>query len=505
MRHVYMLIHQVGSQAGGMTLSMMTRANLFSRHGWRAALVTTDEKRDYGPIEEEYWSAGSLDRDVRIINLFDHHRARAGEGTGFHREYGQLGRLDEPGMFHAAPAGTDGRGQRYFETDSGRYRLWKQWRADGTLDHVDFFNDAHTRVKRVEFDARGLARRELTYDPYGSIVIQDRFFTTDGFCFLIRWHGVKDKTVYKVLLFDRAGNVTEYNSSLAWEVAFLDELAAQGDARPVFIGDGIGAIGKLPQVTANGALRYMQIHSNHLQSPLLGGTGYREDHAKVFRQARTVDGVVLLTEKQRKDVVEDFGIADVTHTIPHSFSEAPALDLPREPNSAVTVGRLSEEKSLDSAIRVFRAVVDEIPDAVYRIYGTGPEKDKLTALIKELGLTENVFLEGFTAESEKAMARAQVFLMTSVFEGLPLSVAESCLQETPVVAFDINYGPSDIVPSDRHGSILPTRDEKQMSLEIIRYFRSDRLRRKTGERARSSVLARYGAEAVYAQWQELVG
>ncbi len=499
-----MLIHQIGLQAGGMTLSMMNRANLFSRNGWQAALVTTDAGRDYAPVEAQYRRIGALCDDVHILNIFDHYREKAGHAKGVHQEYARHTRAEEPGMKRAASADSHGRGYRYFDLASGRYRLFKQWRADGTLDYVDFFNDAHTKTKRVEYDSSGAARRELSYDPYGSVVVQDRFFTRDGFCYLMRWHGVKTNTVYKILRFQRSGEVGEYGSVADWEAEFLNALAKAAPARPVFIGDGIGAIGKLPKVVANGALRYMQIHSNHVTSPLSPHPAVREDHDKVFRNARKVDGIVVLTEKQGRDLADQYGIGDVVHVIPHHFVERPLPSVARELHTAVSVGRLSDEKALDAAIRAFRLVVDEAPDATYRIFGLGPARDSLAALISELGLGSHVLLEGFTDDSAREFARAQVSLTTSEYEGFCLSVAESCLNETPVVAFDVAYGQSDIVPSPAHGTILPTRSEPDMAREILRYFGDERLRAEVGSRARRSVLERFGEDAVFQKWRTLL-
>jgi glycosyltransferase involved in cell wall biosynthesis len=504
MRHVYMLIHQIGMQAGGMTLSMMTRANLFQENGWRTALVTTDPKRDYREVEAEYWRLGLLDADVRILNIFEHHRQTAGAADPERRgEFAGLTASEEPGMLAAPSAGSEGLGMRYFDA-SGRYRLYKQWRRDGSLEYVDFFDDAHRRTRRVEFNSCNEARRELSYDPYGTLVVQDRFLDSDGFCYVMRWHGVKTRAVYKVLTFQRSGVVSEYDSMLDWEISFFNGLAAQGSERPVFIGDGIGAIASLPQVRANGALRYMQIHNNHLKAPWTDKREVLDDHARVFRQARSIDGIVVLTDRQRRDIDEVYGIGDITHVIPHSFADVPVETEDREPCSAVTVARLSDQKAIDAAIRAFRHVVAQIPQAVYRIYGSGPERDALARLIEECGLRDNVFLEGFARRPTAALARAQVSLITSVYEGFCLVAAESCLQETPVVAFDVDYGPSDIVPSPRHGSILPTRDEEEMAREIVRYFTDERLRRKNGSRARKSVLDRFGEREVFSCWGELL-
>ena len=505
-RDIYMLIHQIGRQAGGMTISMMSRANLFVKNGWRAALVTTDEKADYRLVEAEYHRLGILDRRARLINVFDHYRERAGTGEGGCPEYTSLVRRDEPGMFCAATKGSGDRELRYFDAADGRYRMFKQFRADGSLEFVDWFNDAHTRTKRVEFTAQSEPRRELTYDPYGSIVIQDRFFAADGFCFLMRWHGVKTRAVYKVLHFARGGRViAEYDSSLAFEKVFLESLAKDSAPRPVFIGDGVGGIVKLPSVTANGAMRYMQIHSNHHKSPLLGTDEILEDHDKVFVNARKIDGVIILTDRQRDDVVARYGNEDITHVIPHAFPAVPVANEKREKLSAVSMGRLSPEKAYDIGIGGFRKVVDELPDAVYRIYGTGPEQASLQALIDELELGENVFLMGFTREVDRMLARAQVSVMTSVYEGLPLSVAEACLQETPVIAFDIRYGPAAFIQGPGHGSLLPTRDEGELAREIVRYLRDPKMTREVGARARASVVDRFGEQPVFRRWMELIG
>jgi glycosyltransferase involved in cell wall biosynthesis len=502
-RDIYMLIHQIGMQAGGMTLSMMTRANLFAANGWRAALVTTDPRRDYREVEADYRRLGLLGPEARILNIFEHHRQLAGTADPDVRgEFADLPRTDEPGMLRAVSAGTDDRGARYFE--AGRYRMYKQWRADGSLEFVDFFDDAHRRTRRVEFTTRNEARRELSYDPYGTIVVQDRFLDTDGFCYAMRWMGVKNRAVYKVLTFDRSGTVREYNSTTEWETAWLDQLAAAGAPRPVFIGDGIGGIATLPGVRANGALRYMQIHNNHFAQPLVDKTTVLDDHARVFRQARSVDGIIVLTERQRRDLHHMYGIGDITHVIPHAFADTPALGEEREPYAAVTVARLSDQKAIDAGIRAFRYVVEELPQAVYHIYGTGEEREKLAGVIEECGLQGNVFLEGFTREATRQMARAQVSVITSAYEGFCLSAAESCLQETPVVAFDVDYGPSDIVPGDKQGSILPGRDERALAKEIVRYLSSDRLRRKVGARARQSVLDRFGEKAVFERWNRLL-
>lgn len=505
MRHVYMLIHQIGMQAGGMTLSMMKRANLFARNGWQAALVTTDPRRDYREVEAEYQRLGLIDPGVRILNIFEDHRRSAGAADLQRRgEFAGLTTREEPGMLCVPAAGTNGLGTRYFDA-SGRYRLYKHWRADGSLEYVDVFDDAHRRTRRVEFTLGNEARRELSYDPYGTLVVQDRFLDSDGFCYVMRWHGVKTRAVYKVLTFERSGTVREYDSTRDWEIAYFNRLAAQGAERPVFIGDGIGAIGALPQVRTNGALRYMQVHNNHLKSPWTDKRDVLDDHARVFEAARSIDGVVVLTQQQRRDLDEVYGIGDVTHVIPHSFADVPVAAGTREPCSAVTVARFSEQKAIGAGIRAFRHVVDRIPQAVYRIYGTGEERDALAELIEEYRLGANVFLEGFTRDTAAALASAQVSLITSVYEGFCLSAAEACLQETPVVAFDVDYGPSDIVPSPRHGSILPTRDEQELAQEVIRYFTDERLRRENGARARAFVLDRFGERDVFARWSTLLG
>jgi len=101
----------------------------------------------------------------------------------------------------------------------------------------------------------------------------------------------------------------------------------------------------------------------------------------------------------------------------------------------VSVGRLATEKNFPLLIRTFREVVNRYPEASLRIVGSGPEKKRLTKLIKKLGLERKVFLLGAKNRQgvRKELWRADVFVLASDYEGWGLVFSEAMAAGLPIV------------------------------------------------------------------------
>ena len=109
------------------------------------------------------------------------------------------------------------------------------------------------------------------------------------------------------------------------------------------------------------------------------------------------------------------------------------------------VNRLVDQKRVDAAIAAWPLVLQRVPDAQLHIYGDGPLRSSLQALIDARGVTRSVRLHGFSDRIPEAMADASAFLCTSSFEGQNLAISEALASGLPVVAFDVCYGPRDYV------------------------------------------------------------
>jgi glycosyltransferase involved in cell wall biosynthesis len=124
------------------------------------------------------------------------------------------------------------------------------------------------------------------------------------------------------------------------------------------------------------------------------------------------------------------------------------------PPVVLGVGRLTRAKDFASLIRAFALVRQQRP-ARLLILGEGNERPALEGLIQELDLTSEVALPGFVTGAQACMAKAAVFVLSSVWEGLPTVLIEALAAGTTVVATDCPSGPREILRGGELGRLVP--------------------------------------------------
>ena len=169
----------------------------------------------------------------------------------------------------------------------------------------------------------------------------------------------------------------------------------------------------------------------------------------------------------------------------------------------MTMARLETQKRLMHAIAAFRRVVEAVPEAKLDIYGEGSQRDKLQAEIERSGLTGAVTLRGYDPHAREALWRASAFLMTSEYEGYPLSTLEAMSQGCPVVSYDIRYGPREQVGDGVDGFVVPEGDEAALAERVIELLRSPELVQRMSGAAREKV-ARYGPAEFVERWAHVI-
>jgi glycosyltransferase involved in cell wall biosynthesis len=137
-----------------------------------------------------------------------------------------------------------------------------------------------------------------------------------------------------------------------------------------------------------------------------------------------------------------------------------------QPPVILGVGRLTKPKDFPTLMRAFALVRRERP-ARLMILGEGEERPRLEALIKELGLEDDVALPGFVDNPYAYMARAAVFVLSSAWEGLPTVLVEAMACGCPVVSTDCPSGPAEILEGGKYGPLVPVGDAVGLSHKIL--------------------------------------
>lgn len=108
--------------------------------------------------------------------------------------------------------------------------------------------------------------------------------------------------------------------------------------------------------------------------------------------------------------------------------------------SILIAGRLAPQKNIQLAIKAFYKFSKIHNDYVLKIFGQGPQKNELESLIRKLGITSKVRLEGFSDRIYEEMNKAGMYLSTSNYEGISNSMLEALGLGMPVIVTDCPVG-----------------------------------------------------------------
>jgi glycosyltransferase involved in cell wall biosynthesis len=163
----------------------------------------------------------------------------------------------------------------------------------------------------------------------------------------------------------------------------------------------------------------------------------------------------------------------------------------------VFVGRHTEQKALDTWVRAFRRVHERNPTARGIIAGTGPESEAIAELVEKLGLSEVIAMPGYIDNPFGLMSRADVFMLTSRYEGLPTVLIEALACGCPIVSTDCESGPREILANGKFGVLTPVGDEDGLATAVAQLLdappSAEMLRARAGDFAPDAVLDAYEA------------
>ena len=199
------------------------------------------------------------------------------------------------------------------------------------------------------------------------------------------------------------------------------------------------------------------------------------------------DGVVTLSDCDQKYVC-NFARNSKYILNPLTFSFESQCISAYEANTILWIGRISYEKRPLDPIRMMQYVVKEIPTAKLYIVGSGDENilNQMKALIHSLNLSENIIMTGFTEHVEEYYKKASVFVVTSEYEGFPLTMSEALEYGLPIVSYDMPW-----LTFMRDGrGIIPVqqRDYYAMAQQTIHLLKDPDLCKKTGHQGKEHIM-----------------
>lgn len=161
------------------------------------------------------------------------------------------------------------------------------------------------------------------------------------------------------------------------------------------------------------------------------------------------DDVVTLTERDKQLWLANTSSKANITAIPNPVTiELPANIEPDKEKLFLAVGRLTYQKGFDLLLQAWAQVVPLHPDWRLRIVGDGEDKAMLELLCSELNIEDSTELVPKTNNISTHYQQAAFFVMSSRFEGLPLVLIEAQAYGLPIISFNCDTGPAEII---RHG------------------------------------------------------
>ncbi len=173
------------------------------------------------------------------------------------------------------------------------------------------------------------------------------------------------------------------------------------------------------------------------------------------------------------------------------YRPAPEKKTPRP--TILYAGRLVDRKDPLTLVKGFSLALKEIPGARLEIVGNGPLKEKLSTLIRQRGLSQNVFLIQGTRDILPHLQRAWIFAMTPTREASPNAILEAMSCALPVVATRVG-GIPELVGNDRTGVLIRPESPEGLARALVDLMRNSPKGEMMGQKGRAFVLSNHSIE-----------
>lgn len=175
---------------------------------------------------------------------------------------------------------------------------------------------------------------------------------------------------------------------------------------------------------------------------------------------------------------------------------------PNPHGPAVIVARLCEDKDLATLLHAVSRVVPHAPDFRLALAGDGPLREGLQELARTLGIADHVQFLGAVRDVPALLKSARLFVLSSVSEGVPLTLLEAMATGLPTIATRVG-GIPEVVVEDVTSVLVRPRDPQALADALLRLYRDPDLGRTIGAAARQHVEDHFDIRTMVQHYEQL--
>lgn len=230
-------------------------------------------------------------------------------------------------------------------------------------------------------------------------------------------------------------------------------------------------------------------------------TGYYRNRVKVYQEcAQKLSARVVLNRDIANKYADRLGLNTKVIPNPKSFSSKEKADMHQK--CFVTCGRVEREKGYDDLILAFSKFHRKNPDWKLLIIGGGSMEAKLKEIIREEKLQREVEVTGYIHEVKENLLKGSIFMMTSRWEGFPMTITEALEMGLPVIAYDIP-AMEPLVTDGIEGRIVPAFQQDKLVEAMLKTAANEEERKRMSQNAIAKA-KELEPEQIVKQWLQLI-
>jgi glycosyltransferase involved in cell wall biosynthesis len=237
------------------------------------------------------------------------------------------------------------------------------------------------------------------------------------------------------------------------------------------------------------------------------------EYRRAARLLRAADHTACVSSDLRRNIVEA-GLRErrtslvrnaITPSTPLSQAVRAELDtelgLAGAPVVAV-VGRLVPQKAHERFVLAARHVSERLPAARFLIVGEGPRRGEIEDLVAVAGLTEQVRFTGMRPDARQIIARANLLVFSSDWEGLSIAALEALAAGTPVVSTDVQ-GMRELLVDSASGTVVSIDDGRALGERVLQLLHDEPALNAMGDAGKRLIAEEYSVETMIETYEDL--
>lgn len=474
-RSIYILSPRLDIEMAGLSHIVLQRANYLAEQGYDVTLLNAGPIKNYNYIQDYYKKQNRFSDKVKFHNYIEYFSFKNSNGT------------KNPTLDEEIKQSND----KFITKEN--LKIEKIITKDNCIT-LNYLNPGESIVKTETYiDDCLIFKQENDFEYY---------YTPDGFNYLEV--DINNHTFY---LHERDGLSFTFTYRNQFLNHFLSEICL-GNQKPFIICDSTHQWYNMNGIRLKDAFKIGCLHGNpFIDFDPEKGVSPRINH---LQKLETFNKIVLLTDTIKKellDYVDGSYLTVIPNFVDDKFLKTETFN--KDLDKIAVFSRISSVKNIPDMIQAFKMISDTHKNVHLDIYGTtstAAEEEELIHLqnmIKDYNLEDRIHFKGYIDDVHSEMKKTFFTISTSKQEGLSVSTLELMANATPIITYDIRYGPKDIITDGVDGILLEEGDVIGLGNAMLKFLNNPEKTLEMGLKAKEKIKNKFSRSYVCNMWEEL--